>query len=158
MSRIVVKVMRADSLTKGPITLTVFKPADTKVIDSSKHDFMDVVAEYGERYRNDRSSMIIISLLDDKGNIVEESVIMGRGGSGDILFPGPARLEKIVAVRRTSGGGYLRDEYSVDEECYVYTGEIVCKDNSVEAVILVTDRGARPVSVMGVRKDSNGDR
>lgn len=140
MVRVVVRVLKPQKVRRGPVELTVYTVEREERIDG--RDFLDVVAEYSERYRSDRESLVVISVVDDKGNVVEEAAIYN--GDGMLLFPSPAVLEKIVVVRRV-GDNLVREEYSVDRSYYVYMGDASFSDN-VEAVVLVTDKGARPLS------------
>jgi hypothetical protein len=136
---IIVRILKREKLKRGPVELTVYRLHSEQKLE--KRDFLEVLAEYGERYKSDRETLVVVSVVDEKGNTVEEAAIYN--GDGMLLFPSPAKLERIVVVRLV-GDRQLRDEYEVPEPYYVYMGDVSSSDN-VNAVILVTDKGARPL-------------
>jgi hypothetical protein len=138
---ILVRILKPEALKRGSVELTVYKVYSEQKVEG--REFLDVVAEYSERYKNSRDTLVIVSRVDDKGNVVEEAAIYN--GNGLLLFPSPAQLKRIIVVRSIGDGRQLRDEYEISELYYVYMGEIKVSD-AVSAVILVTDKGARPIA------------
>jgi len=139
---IIVKILKPEKLRRGLVELTVYRLQLEQKFE--KRDFLEVLAEYSERYKNDRSTLVVVSVVDEKGNVMEEAAVYN--GNGMLLFPSPAGLERIVVVRLV-GDKQLRDEYEVTGPYHVYMGDISVS-NGVSAVILVTDKGARPVTLV----------
>ncbi len=144
----------------GPVRIGLLK-IDRE--DEVVGDPLEVLAEISERYRNDKDIVVEIRVAEEKARSRRRSrdevvytskypsIVTYSRIDGKLLYPEIARLREVIVIRKSSDDSSFTakidslEKYSVRRSYYVYIGNLLFRDDSVEGVILVTNRGVRTI-------------
>jgi len=143
----------------GPVRIGLLK-VDRE--EDAVGDPLEVLAEISERYRNDKNVVVEIQVVEEgarsrrrgRDEVVYTtkypSILTYSRIEGKLLYPEIARLREIVIIRKSGDPSFTAkidslEKYSVRRSYYVYIGNLLFREDSVEGVMLVTDKGVRTI-------------